>query len=112
MSEGQFFKREVNMHNFKTLQLAKELYIMSKKVRVRAYVKDQLCRAALSVCLNLSEGSQRKSIKDRLRFYNYALSSLREVQTVIWIENLNYLNAKSDHLGASIFKLITFNQKL
>lgn len=39
----------------------------------------QLRRAAVSVCSNLAEGGSRFGVKDQMRFYNIAYSSLVEV---------------------------------
>lgn len=40
---------------------------------------DQINRAALSICLNIAEGSNRDSDKDKAHFLNLALTSLEEV---------------------------------
>jgi four helix bundle protein len=55
----------------------------------------QIRRAALSVHLNLSEGSSRKSLQERKRFYEIARGSLIEVDTGLDIAaNLQYTNAE------------------
>jgi len=41
-------------------------------------VADQLCRAAGNVSSNIAEGYSRGTGKDRARFYEYALGSVRE----------------------------------
>jgi four helix bundle protein len=48
------------------------------KNRLTLGVADQLFRAASSVSPNLSEGYSRGTGKDRARFYEYALGSVRE----------------------------------
>ncbi|MBW7934167.1 MAG: four helix bundle protein [Gemmatimonadaceae bacterium] len=53
---------------------------------------DQLRRATASVSANLAEGYSRRTANDRLRFYSYALGSLRE--TTVW-----YLSVRA-HLPA------------
>ena len=63
------------MKNFRCFQLAKTQYHAAQKLRLPRYLKDQLNRASLSVCLNLAEGSGKTSIKDRKRFYEIALAS-------------------------------------
>lgn len=40
---------------------------------------DQINRAANSICLNIAEGSNRASDKDKAHFLNQALTSLEEV---------------------------------
>ncbi len=94
------------MHTFQTLELSKDFYQRTKKIRLPYFIKNQLQRAALSVCLNLSEGNQRRTKKDQLRFFNIAIASLRECQTLIEIENFVMLSKIADHLGASLYKLI------
>lgn len=71
-----------------------------------AYAKDQLRGAAFSIALNLSEGAARNGLKDRLRFYNISLASLREVQSIIKLEDLKSLEQKADQLGACLYKLV------
>lgn len=53
---------------------------------------DQLRRAVASITANLSEGYSRRTPNDRVRFYSYALGSVRE--SVVW-----YLSIRS-HLPA------------
>jgi four helix bundle protein len=68
------------------------VYIRAKEFRV--YVKkllkdfpsderyclvDQINRAATSICLNIAEGSNRASDRDKAHFLNQALTSLEEV---------------------------------
>jgi four helix bundle protein len=95
------------LKNFRTHTLAVEFYQECKTVRLPAYAKDQLRRAAFSVALNLAEGAARPGLKDRVRFYSISLASLREVQSIIQLEGLKQLEAKADHLGACLYKLAT-----
>jgi four helix bundle protein len=87
--------------------LALELYQQCKEIRLPHHLKDQLMRAAASVCLNLGEGSAKSTPKERLRFYGIALASCREVQTVIAMETtaLKSLSEPADRLGAHLYKL-------
>lgn len=60
-----------------------ERYCMSQQIR----------RAALSVYLNLAEGSSRKSITERKRYYEISRGSVIEVDTALDIAlALNYCN--------------------
>ena len=97
--------------NFRTLDLAKNLYRGVKQTKVKGHVRDQLNRSSLSVCLNLAEGTQRNSSKERKRFFNIALTSLREVQTIIDVEDLNHLVQYADKVGASLYCLCYKNPK-
>ena len=92
------------MHEFRTLTLSKQFYKDVKRTKVKSYVRDQLYRATFSICLNLSEGNNRRG-GDRRRLFTYALTSLREVQTIIEVEELDHLSGKADQLGASLYRL-------
>ncbi len=94
------------MKNFRCYQLAKELYLLVRAEKIHGDLRDQMVRASRSVCLNLSEGSARPTQKDRRRFFYMALTSLREVQTICELEDMNILNQKADVLGAHLYKLI------
>ena len=48
---------------------------------------DQMRRAAMSVCANISEGSARNTGKDKAHFTNLAYSSLMELYSFILICN-------------------------
>jgi four helix bundle protein len=56
-------------------------------VRAREEVKDQLIRAAGAIGADLSEGYSRSTRADRVRYYGYALGSIREC--VVWYLGLN-----------------------
>ena len=94
------------LKNFRTHSLAVEFYQDCKKVTLPAYGKDQLRRAAFSIALNLAEGAAKESLKDRCRYYSISLASLREVQSIIALEDLKHLQAKADFLGACLYKLV------
>ena len=66
-------------------QLALEVYRITKffPVEERYTLCSQIRRAALSVHLNMSEGSTRKSENDRKRFYEIARGSVVEIDTAI-----------------------------
>lgn len=93
------------MNNFRSYQLSVKLYKEIKSLDLRGSVKDQITRASLSVSLNLAEGNDRQTTKDRKRFFNIALTSLREVQAVIDLEDLNSISKLSDQLGAALYCL-------
>ena len=68
-------------------------------------MRDQLLRASSSVALNLAEGNARRTQKDRLRLFNIALASLREVQMICELEELNLLANKANQVGGMIYAL-------
>ena len=81
-------------------EVAKEVYAVSMKLPMeeKFNMVQQMRRAALSVKLNLAEGSTRKSANERKRFYEVARGSV--VETAV---DLNYF--KSDQLN-SVAKLL------
>ncbi|MEK7689412.1 MAG: four helix bundle protein [Bdellovibrionota bacterium] len=95
------------LENFRTYQLAVQLYRECKHIKLPYHLKDQLNRAASSVALNLSEGSAKPTSKDRMRFYAIAFGSLREVQTIIELEgeSLEPIRGLADNLGAHLYQL-------
>ena len=93
------------MHEFRSLKEATKLYQMAKKQKLKAFMKDQLLRASSSVALNLAEGNARRTPKDRLRFFNISLSSLRETQMIAELENLQELTKQADKVGGMIYVL-------
>ena len=93
------------MSDFRCLNLSIELYKDCKKQKLTYSIKDQLVRASSSVALNLAEGNQRFSNKDKRKFFNIALTSLREVQCIVKMERLKQIELKADQLGAMLFSL-------
>ncbi len=95
------------LKTFRTYQLALSLYGECKKTCLPYFLKDQLLRAASSICLNLAEGTGRPSPKERKRFYAIALGSLREVQAIVDLEPKISESTSDlvDHLGACLYRL-------
>ena len=94
------------LSNFRSYQMALSLYHLSKKQVLRSALKDQLLRASSSVALNLAEGNDRSTQKDRRRFFNIAFSSLREVQALCELEDLRELAKLADTTAASVYCLL------
>ena len=93
------------MTNFRTYQLALELTKVCNGIRLKGPYKNQFERAVLSIALNLSEGSAKKSRKERFRFYETALGSCRECQTIADILGLEMIKRQLDQVAASCYCL-------
>jgi four helix bundle protein len=75
----------------------KEILIISERVKSYSF-KDQIRRAALSIILNISEGSAKKSDIDFARFLEISIASLNEVVACLDIMcDLGKLNDKEYH---------------
>lgn len=97
------------MHHLRSYQLAVQFYGKAKAKSLPHYLKDQLRRAALSVALNISEGTGKSSMPDRCRFFEIAMGSIRECQALAEVEAEVFTPAEKDlldHLAASTYKLI------
>ena len=92
--------------NFRTYQLSLDLYRECQKIKSRREINDQLARASLSVCLNIAEGSGKSSLKDRARFYEISMGSLRETQCILQILNKSEVLPLADKLAAHLYRLI------
>lgn len=65
----------------------KNIYLICNKFpRSESYcLNDQIRRAAISIALNIAEGSDKKSDKDFIRFLRTSLGSVNEVVTALYI---------------------------
>ena len=93
------------MKKFKTYYLATQFYHKSNSLRLRGPMKSQFQRACLSIVLNLAEGSAKSSSRERKKFYEISLGSLREVQSILSLINHQKLIKEADKLGAFLYKL-------
>ena len=77
MSEFSFENLDVYK---KAINFVDSLFSQSNKFpsTVQHSLGDQLRRAALSIINNLAEGSDKRSLNEKRRFYEYALDSARE----------------------------------
>ena len=91
--------------NFKSYQMALELYKKCEHIKAKAFLKDQLERASLSVVLNLVEGSAKTTAKERARFYSMSYASLRETQALLEIMNQKDIGILANQLGGMIYRL-------
>src|SRR5476651_834777 len=102
------------MQHLRSYHLAVQFYREAKAVSLPHYLKDQLRRAALSIALNLSEGTGKTSMPDRVRFFEIAMGSIRECQAVVEIESEAFTAVQKDlldHLAASAYKLIRHSRR-
>lgn len=58
--------------------LALAHHVLGRLPRGHAKLADQLNRAALSISVNIGEGTAKRSPKDRARFYEYSRGSAME----------------------------------
>jgi len=99
------------MKNFRTYQLAMELYKKGRLLKIGSVsLKDQFDRASLSIVLNLAEGEGKATVKDRKKFFVIAMGSLREVQACLEILENQELGDLANKLGAYLHKLIRNTQ--
>jgi four helix bundle protein len=94
-------------NNFRSYQVAVQVFHAGKALKLPVYLKDQFLRAASSVVLNLAEGSGKDSPADRRRYYQIAMGSTREVQSILdLVDHVPpSLREQTDHLGACVYKL-------
>ena len=93
------------MEKFKTYKLAVQFHCKSNNLNLKGPIKNQFQRACLSIVLNLAEGSAKSSRKERKKFYEISLGSLREVQAILTLINHQKLIKEADKLGAFLYKL-------
>ncbi len=92
---------------FEVYQLSLELYRECVKLPAPHHVKDQLNRAALSICLNLAEGSGKPSWKEKRRYYSISLGSCRETQALLDILGAPATSrALLDRIGGCLYRLV------
>ena len=93
-------------------QFVKECYIATNQLpqEEKYALTQQIRRAALSVHLNIAEGSSRKSEAERKRFYEIARGSLIEVDAALDISyDLGYYTPESlEPLGNTIVKCFKY----
>ncbi len=97
------------MQTFRSYQLSLAFYraVNSEMRKLPTHLRDQMQRAASSICLNLAEGWGKQSHKDRKKFFQIAFGSTRECQSILDLYPLNQnIHQKLDYLAASLFKLL------
>ena len=94
--------------NFRAYNLAVDFNRLANAIKLPCHLKDQLSRAASSICLNLAEGSARRTSVDQRRFFYIAFGSLRECEAILDLSSEENVEAKAlaDKLAAHIYCLI------
>ncbi len=86
--------------NFPVYNQAKYFYkdILKVTNNIKDFsLRDQIKRAALSIILNIAEGSAKKSDKEFARFLQISLGSVNEVFACLDVMFDNNLISKDDH---------------
>jgi four helix bundle protein len=60
-------------------------------IKLQYSLGDQLRKASLSIINNIAEGSDKRSLKDKKKFYEYALDSARECIPMLTITSFQGL---------------------
>jgi four helix bundle protein len=102
------------------MNLAFELYKLTEKFPARENfgIISQMRRAAVSVPSNIAEGSSRSSEKEKLRFMEFSMGSLNEVETLLLLSNrLGHIGDEEIHCFLNLVseeqkQLAAFMQKL
>jgi four helix bundle protein len=105
-----FSKRRalIMIKNFRTLNHGVEFFRLCKTLCLERHLRDQLNRASASVVLNLGEGSGKRSMAEKRRYYDIAMGSLRECEAILILAEQEGSQAwqKLDCVGAHLYKLI------
>jgi four helix bundle protein len=103
----QLAHTKLNVYQF-SQELALECYRVTKKFPAdeRFAMTQQIRRAAISVHLNIAEGSSRKSLAERNRYFEISRGSVIEIDSAIGIAfKLEYISLEEiRNLGESIIK--------
>ena len=96
--------------------LVSEVYRISLQLPTeeRFNMVQQIRRAALSVKLNIAEGSTRKSIIERKRYYEISRGSVVEIDAALeTVVDLNYIDIKDlNNLGTMLNKCFAMLSKM
>lgn len=81
----QFFFEKLKVYE-KSLKLAIKLSKIASNFSIKfSRIRDQLIGAAISIPLNIAEGSGRKSSKEKMNFYKISRTSLFEYIPILEI---------------------------
>ncbi|RNI39134.1 four helix bundle protein [Hanamia caeni] len=103
----QLAHTKLNVYQF-SQELALECYRVTKKFPAdeRFAMTQQIRRAAISVHLNIAEGSSRKTLAERNRYFEISRGSVIEIDSAIGVAfKLEYVSLEEiRNLGESIIK--------
>ena len=91
-------------------RLAVQIYEVLKDCRDYG-LKDQMCRAAVSIASNIAEGAERDSKKEFIRFLHIAKGSAAELRTQVYIATKVGI-VKSDEQKEIVAELIALSKML
>lgn len=100
------------------LNLTKEIFQLCKKYPLKSEYSlcDQIKRASISVCVNISEGYGRKTKADFAQFLSISLGSCNEVLALLDIINLSFpvidINPYRDRYQILCKRLFSFRRNL
>ena len=93
----------------KALSFVNTIFAISDEFpnRVQYSLGDQLRRAVLSVVNNIAEGSGKRTAKEKLQFYHFALNSARECVPMLTVcrEQVFITHTTHDLLRTQCFEL-------
>lgn len=96
------------LQTFRSYQLAVEFYRLAESQKAPGHLRNQLLRASSSVALNLKEGSAKRSPRDRRRFYEIGLGSVRECEAIVDLLGTEALRLQEplDKLARHVCRLV------
>jgi four helix bundle protein len=119
----QFFFENLNIYK-RSLKLAIKLSKIASNFSIKfSRIRDQLIGAAISIPLNIAEGSGRKSLKEKINFYKISRSSLFECIPILEIclelsllKDKDFINFKNEATELSkmingLIKSITYSDR-
>lgn len=77
----------------RSCNLSIEVYIYFKSFNDFGF-RDQITRSSLSIASNIAEAMEKDSVKDKIRFLNFAEGSIAELITQVYIgKEIEYIKA-------------------
>jgi four helix bundle protein len=90
-------------------RLADEFHLSCQRLEIDSDVKNKVIAASATIPLNLSQAAMKKSAREQVRFFHYALASFNECKTLI--DRSGYRNddffRQSDQLSTWLHRLVS-----